>query len=367
MLGIVQSLDPNRYEPLMISDAEYQAVPAYRRWPCIVTINEHPDITAQVLAEARRNPAARVVTFGELGVGPRIAYAVIRPPAPEDQGPMPARGRLLYAVHYTTQRRGSGPGALHDQTDLAVDRAGHRYASDAYTNRITEWNQDGYLAGTWGDGGVLDRPISVAADQRGLLVVDLKSPGGRLVVFGPDRVVRGSYEPSQLGLRAPRQVAINANGEVVVVDEALPSPLVFDRDLNPLRQLAPPASAGEQRGSAVTDVGTAADGSVYLYSAAASEGWVRRYASSGAVTGEWATGVRGGHLAVAPNGSFWVSMAGAGGVVRFDAAGGRVAEFPAQMMLGGTGEGGIVAVAVDNAAVHVLWRYGGVVTYRVAE
>jgi hypothetical protein len=362
MLGIIQSLDPNRYEPLMISDVEFRAVPAYRRWPCIVTINESVEITNQVLAEARRDPSARIVTFGEMGVGQRVAHAIIRRPALEDLGPMPPRGRVLYAVHYTNQRRGAGPGALHDQTDLVVDRAGRRYAADAYTNRVAEWDQDGYLVGAWGDGSVLDRPIAVAADERGLVVVDLKAPAGRVVLFGPDRAVRATYSAAELGLRAPRQVAINANGEVVIDDEALPTPRVFDRELKPLRALA-----DAQRPLAVTDVGTAADGSVYVYSAATPEGWVRRYAADGSLAGEWPTAVRGGHLAVAPDGSFWLSMAGPGGVVRFDAAGRRLADFPAQAMLGGTGEGGIIALAVDGAGVHVLWRYAGVVSYRVAE
>ncbi|HEV8634678.1 MAG TPA: glycosyltransferase family 39 protein [Chloroflexota bacterium] len=362
IMSMVAGFEPNRYEPIIVTEEEYRQVPAYQRWPCAVAYDPAGPFARRMTDEAtRRDPSARVVEFRDDGAR-RAALALLQPGDRADATP-PADGRWLYAVHHTNWRRGSAPGALDESVDLAVAPNGHPFVTDRGNRRVTEFDADWVPVALWGGRSVFQAPIAAAADGERLVVLD--AGARRLVELGADRRVRRSRTYAELGLGAPRALAFDRSGNLIVADEAQAALILYDRELEGRRALMDPSTDPDRaRPLRPTDVRVGADDAVFAYEASTA-GRVRKLRPDGTVVATWEVGVREGRLAVAPDGSFWVGGPHGRGLARFGADGNRIAEFPPTALLGGVGEGGVTGLAVDERGeVAVAWRYPSVVVYR---
>src|SRR5436190_21752620 len=127
--------------------------------------------------------------------------------------------------------RGSVLGDFREPVDLARAPDGRRFGLDVGDSVVTELTADGTAVRRFG-AGLLGQPIRLAADDRGVLVLDDRAHS--LIELGPDGRQRGAWPYTSLGLGLPRGVAIDSRGRVLVADEALPALVAFDRDMRPL-------------------------------------------------------------------------------------------------------------------------------------
>ena len=361
MLG---GFEPNAYQPIVVTEAEYWRVPAYQRWPCAVGLDPSSPLAERMTAQAtQRDPAARRVDFPD-DAGRRAGFALLQTAETPPSG-LPADGRVMYAVRHTNWRRGSAPGALDESVDLAVAPNGHFFVTDRSNRRVSEFDRDWMPVALWGDRSVFRSPIAAAADGERLVVLD--AGAGRLIELGADRRVRRSRSYAELGLANPRALAFDRDGNLIVADEALPALVLLDRDLSAPRRLIDATTDPDRaRPLRPTDVRVGADGAIFAYEAG-SAGRVRKLRPDGAVVATWEVGVREGRLAVAPDGSFWIGGPHGRGLARFGADGAKVADFPPAAILGGAGEGGVTGLSVDGGGeIAVAWRFPMVVVYRLA-
>src|SRR5204862_320716 len=149
--------------------------------------------------------------------------------------------------------------------------AGQRFGLDGVDAVVTEFTPEGVAVRRFGGRGVLTQPIRLAADERGILVLDERAH--RLVELGLDGRIRSSWEYAALGLALPRGLTIDPRGRVLVADEALPALVAFERDLSPIGRLLDAGKEGGPLPFRPSDVATGADGGVYVYDA--SQGRVR--------------------------------------------------------------------------------------------
>lgn len=363
MVWMMSGFEPNSYEPLMIESAELAAIPAYQRWPCVVAYEgkSEPARQLQRLAAAR-NPDARVVTFKD-AAGVRDAIAVLQPPDPSAEAPLPRPGGRLYAVARSNLRRGGGAGALDDGADLATGADGRRYLVDRANRRVAEFDRQDRETARWGDRTSLVSPIAAAVDDAGMLVID---GGARTIVrFDRERRLVETRSWTELGLGLPRALAIGRDGTVVVADESPTALVAFDRGLGAMRRLVDAAGDPERdRPFRFGGVRVASDGSYVAYEGEQGSR-VRRYAPDGALLASWDSGVRAGRIGAGPDGDVWLAGPQGRGILRYSPTGQKIADWPQSTLVGGSGEGGAAGIVVEADAVTVLWRFTSLVTYRL--
>jgi hypothetical protein len=362
--GGILALDsyyPTTYLPLIVRHDEYWQVPAYRSWPCVVVANPDDAATKRVLADAQaRDPNVRLVSFTD-GPLTRRVVAIVRAPSGAAPPPAPSAPPLLYAVHRSSPLRGSALGAFRDPADLALAPDGRRFALDAVDRVVTEFRPDGRPVRRFGGPDRLVAPTRLAADERGVLVLD--EGGQRLVRFDPDGRFRSEHDFRALGLKLPRGLAFDGAGRLLVADEAQASLFAFGPDMAPLGRPLEPAGGPAGRPFRPSDVEVGSDGRVYVYDATA--GLARRLDRDGRTSGSWEVGLRNGRLGVAPDGSFWVGGPGRPVVRRFDGNGAGPVELGPGTFLGDAGED-VRAIVVDrDGRIDLLWRSGRLVSYRL--
>jgi sugar lactone lactonase YvrE/4-amino-4-deoxy-L-arabinose transferase-like glycosyltransferase len=355
--------EPNRYEPMAVTEAEYFAVPAYQRWPCAVVVDPEGQLATRALATALR--AGQGATSVEIRDDARKKGALLirHPPEAAPAPTPPGQWRRLYVVDRTNARRGAAFGSIAESADLSVGPNGHWYVADPPNRRVTEFDAEGTPIAEWADRGSLELPIGAAGDDQGVVAID--QTGRRLVVFGPDRRVRLARSWSELGLGQPRGVAIEWDGNVVVADEGNAKLVRFSRALEQIGTvLEQPTEPDRARGMRPSEVRAHPDGSLFVYEGT-TFGRVRRYNPDGSIAGTWETGQREGRVGPAPDRGFWVGGPHGRPLQRFGPNGERTAEYAPGALIGGAGEGGVSGLAEDaNGRLIVAWRYLSVVVYR---
>lgn len=176
--------------------------------------------------------------------------------------------------------------ALNGVRDVVVDDAGRVYVADEFNNRVVIFNADGTVAGEVsgaGDPIPLNRPNGVAlspadslvlADTWNYRVADFTLDGAQAAL------VRAWGTPNQAGAAAltepvdgfwgPRDVAVDADGNVYVSDTGNKRVRVYDAEGNFLRDIG---SAGAELGQLDEPAGLAisADGRLFV-----ADTWNRR-------------------------------------------------------------------------------------------
>jgi len=349
--------DPDGYVPMIVTQEEFLAVPAYQRWPCVVLPHSKTPVTSRVIAAVRQ--ASPHVTMHVVTDDAGARDAVIL--RTERAEPPPGRpGDRLYALGATDTRRGGAPAALQEITDISRGAAGNWFVGDRGNRRIAEFSPQWHLIRHWGD-GVLNDPIALAAPPDGGLVV--LDAGLRAIVrfdVSARVVVRVSW--GTFGLVGPRAILVAGDG-FQIADRDGATLLRLDRDLAEVgRPIVPTSPRDRAMPLRVSSLALLED-QVLAYDA--TSGRVRRLTLSGSEIAEFATDYRDGVVAASPDGRIWLGGAHGRPLARFTVDGQPLGEIPPTAIAGGTGEGGVAALAFDDQGDVVIgWRYLSVFRYR---
>ncbi len=224
------------------------------------------DPSDRFLMFVRKDIASQV---WNLGAAPALA------PVEAVVDPFENKYRLESATRVVGGVSGEGPGQLKQPRDMAIAPDGRIYVADTGNHRIQVFDADGSFAfgwGSFGEGdGQFNEPwgIAVANDGR-VYVVDTWNH--RVQVFDADGKFLKKWgafvsTDGQLGQQGvfwgPRDIAIDANGNLLVTDTGNKRVQIFDAEGNPVTQFG---GAGIEAGYFDEPVGVAVgpDGSVYV-------------------------------------------------------------------------------------------------------
>jgi len=197
-------------------------------------------------------------------------------PTPTPEQPKPDEGGRLSIGSY-----GAAQGLFIKPAGLAVDQDGNLYVADSGNNRIQKFDRDGrFLAEVGGTGtadGQFSEPWSVAVDTQGNVYV-ADTWNHRIQKFDKDLKYLTQWGKPALDLKnpqpydfwGPRDVAVDAEGNVWVTDTGNSRVLKFDSNGKHLATLGTPGSeAGQLRDPVGIEV--AANGDIYV-----ADGWNSR-------------------------------------------------------------------------------------------
>ena len=134
--------------------------------------------------------------------------------------------RLLWDQDFISEfgRPGEEQGQFMFLTAVALDRDENVYSSDEWLHRITIFDKEGILLGTWGEAGdgegQLNGPSGLAFDQDQHLVV-VNSLNSRIQKFSKDgRYISGfgTKGSGEAELDMPWGIAIDNHGDIYVAD-----------------------------------------------------------------------------------------------------------------------------------------------------
>lgn len=239
-----------------------------------------------------------------------------RPPSIQTQvSKTPAAGHATYPETAPQQlgvltiigRGTSGDGALRQPVDLVTDSKGNIYVADVGLGCVLKYDLAGRWQLTWcaaGSHGNFVEPSSIVADDQDMVFV-LDSETMLVSAFDAEGHFRYAWR-SQSPLFHPRGLAIDSSNNLYVVDTG------FDRVLEFIPAGEQLAEYGPQTGVSLrqpTDVVVDHDGHLFV----ADTGSMRLIVldRSGRLLHEWplprADTRRGVHLALAPDGSLWLT------------------------------------------------------------
>jgi uncharacterized protein (TIGR03663 family) len=158
---------------------------------------------------------------------------------------------------FTLGERGSGPGRFIKPVGLAVDAEGNLYVGDSGNDRVQKFDPEGVFiaeVGSLGDGdGEFNEPWGVAVDSEGNLYV-ADTWNNRIQKFDRDlnfvtkwgQPASDVLNPKPYEFWGPRDVAIDAAGNVWVADTGNSRVLEFTSDGTFLASLGEPGSGTRQ-------------------------------------------------------------------------------------------------------------------------
>ncbi len=235
---------------------------------------------------------------------------------------------------------GQGEGEFNLPRDLDFDAEGNLYVADSLNHRIQVFDLDGRFARAWGGAGSgpgeFTEPWGVAVDRERdrLYVADTWNhriqaftlEGGFVTAWGFHNDSRDDPAADPLGFFGPRDVAVDANGDVWVADTGNKRIVKFTRDGTPVGQWG---GGGAAAGEFQEPVGIALDESGRIYVA---DTWNRRiqvFDSDFNPLGQWHLRAWSGE---APANKPFLTVNAAGQVFATDPEGYRV------LVLSGEGE-----------------------------
>ncbi|TAK24701.1 MAG: hypothetical protein EPO26_05680 [Chloroflexota bacterium] len=361
---MLSGYEPGTHVPMIVTEPEFLRIPAYQRWSCVVVHHAEGDTARRVVDAVRRaQPGAEITTLTDTA-GRSSAVLITRPGETSPAAGPLGEGRLLYAIARGDSRRGAGLGALQEIADIARDPSGRWFVADRGNRRITEFDASWRPIAHWGR-GVLSTPTGLAADDRGLVVLDA---GLRAIVLvDSSGSIQRTITWSDLALGNPTGIAIDRRGRIIIADESTGRLLAFERDIKRVAELRMSNSDPDpSRNARTSDIAVASDGSMALYEAA--RGRVIISDEMGRATDAFETGIRDGRIAVGGDGSIWIGGGQGRGIARYGRDGRLIADFPQGSIYGGFGEGGVAGIIVDDTHGELVvgWRYQSVTRYRVS-
>lgn len=266
------------------------------------------------------------VAYFPPGWEPGQAVAAAAQAAPEPR--LEASGRLVAGAP------GTGAGQFQRPAGLAVDGDGNVYVADSLNNRVQKLAPDGRLLATLGGPGQFREPWGVAVDKGGNVYV-ADTWNHRIEQFDRDlKLVRMWGRPPQqadaanadpLELYGPRDIAVDASGNLWVTDTGHARLVKFSPDGQPLGAFGGRGSGPGQFQEPVS-VAVAPNGDLLVTDTW--NGRVQRFDASFGYKGEfrvdgWAgRGVENKpYLAVAPDGSVYLTEPDTGRVLHYGADG----------------------------------------------
>jgi sugar lactone lactonase YvrE len=266
-----------------------------------------------------------------VGVGSPPAGAVAAPPA-SPAAPVVVSEPLPVESSTVLGRPNNTP-VLRDPKDVAIGRDGRIYVADGANATVTVLNPDGTVARTWGRKGTADGEFSEAwgiavASDGSVFVTDtwnhrvqkFDSEGRFLLKWGQFQDVGSQADAEPGKFYGPRDLAIDGNGNVLVMDTGNERIQAFDQQGRFLRMVG---RDGSEPGQFREPVGIAldADGRVYV-----ADTWNQRIqVLSGGFeplaqypVPQWASqsATHKPYLAVLPSGDVLATVPERGGLVR---------------------------------------------------
>lgn len=239
------------------------------------------------------------------------------------------------------------PGALEGQfsfpKDLAIDAEGNVYVVDSQNHRIEKFDAQGEFITAWGsfgqEPGQFSEPWGIAVDGEGnVYVADtwnhrvqrFTSDGELLGYWGVFQDTGGELSEPQGMLYGPRDIALDAEGNLYVTDTGNKRIQKFDGEGNPLGQWG---GSGPAAGQFLEPVGIAIDGEGQIYVADTWNQRVQVFDEDFQFLRQWAVqGWMGESVVNKP----YLAVDGQGRVYTTDPEGSRVLVFD--------NEGGLLAV-----------------------
>jgi uncharacterized protein (TIGR03663 family) len=188
-----------------------------------------------------------------------------------------AQGQLVIGA------TGTGRGQFTQPTGLGVDAGGNLYVADSRNNRVQKFDPEGKVLTVLGPGGdkeaTFNEPWMVTADKNGNIYV-ADTWNHRILKFDPDLNVVGEWgkpftaigqrQPNPDELFGPRDIAIDADGNLLITDTGNKRVVKFTPDGQPLGAFGK-AGAGPGEFNEPVGIAVAPNGDIYV-----ADTWNRR-------------------------------------------------------------------------------------------
>ena len=188
-----------------------------------------------------------------------------------------AQGQLVIGA------TGTGRGQFTQPTGLGVDAGGNLYVADSRNNRVQKFDPEGKVLTVLGPGGdkeaTFNEPWMVTADKNGNIYV-ADTWNHRILKFDPDLNVVGEWgkpftaigqrQPNPDELFGPRDIAMDADGNLLITDTGNKRVVKFTPDGQPLGAFGK-AGAGPGEFNEPVGIAVAPNGDIYV-----ADTWNRR-------------------------------------------------------------------------------------------
>lgn len=223
---------------------------------------------------------------------------------------------------------GADKGLFNEPRDIAVDEEGNVYVADTGNRRIQKFDSQGEFLLAWSGGEEnFVEPLAVVVTSQGQVLV-LDSEPGWIYRFMADGEPLGRFGGPEAQFFHPRGMAIDAHDNIYVADTGGCRLVKYDTEGNRLTQFGEKGSGPGQL-LEPTDVAIGPGGDLYVADTANLR--IQRWDFFGRYQAEWAISLasayNGPHLALAADGSLFVTVPEQHQVRRYSPEGGLLGQW----------------------------------------